>query len=177
MISASEFTEWSAAEWRKFRCGAAASGRRGLVRLRPLSVGNRRHSSGIDRGYPDPIVIDEYIPENNTLYLIPRQLVCRNPVDLFLFQSGKKAFHPGIVKAMSGAAEALLKSCLAECRSERFAGILTSSVTVKDSSVKLLAVLQFKFFYSSDTKLFLHVVIHCNGKNLAVIAIQNGRQV
>ena len=83
MKTAPEFTEWSVAERRKFRCGAAVSGYR--RRPRPFAVRSRRKSSGVDRGYADPVVVHEYVSENNALHLIPRQSVRRDPVDFFLF--------------------------------------------------------------------------------------------
>ena len=45
--------------------------------------------------------------ENNRLYLFSRQLVRRNLIDLLFLERGKKALHPCVVEAMSGAAEAL----------------------------------------------------------------------
>ena len=78
---------------------------------------------------------------------------------------------------MSCAAEALNKPCLSECGSERFAGVPASSVTVKDRSADLLPVLQFKLCHGSDAKLLLHIAIHCYGKDLAVVAIENCRYV
>ena len=85
----------------------AASGGGRCVRFRPFAIRDRRKSSGVDRGYADPVVVDEDISENNTLDLIPRQLICRDSVDFFFLQGGKKTFHAGIVKAMPGAAETL----------------------------------------------------------------------
>ena len=177
MINAPEFTEWSVAERRKFRCGAAPSGCRLRVCFRPFAVCNRRKSSGIDRGYADSVVVHEYVPENNALHLIPSQLVCGDPVDLFLLQCRKKAFHSCVIKAMPCTAETLDKPCLSECGSECFAGVLTSSVTVKDRSSDLLPVLQFKLCHGSDAKLLLHIAIHCYGKDLSVVAIENCRYV
>lgn len=54
---------------------------------------------------------------------------------------------------------------------------LTSSVTVKDCSADLLPVLQFKLCHGSDAKLLLHIAIHCYGKNLSVVAIENCRYI
>ena len=82
MKTAPEFTEWSEAERRKFRCGAEVSGYR--RRPRPFAVRSRRKSSGVERGYADPVVVHEYVSENNAPHLIPRQSVRRDPVDFFL---------------------------------------------------------------------------------------------
>lgn len=78
---------------------------------------------------------------------------------------------------MTCTAETLNKPCLSECGSECFAGVLTSSVTVKDCSADLLPVLQFKLCHGSDAKLLLHIAIHCYGKNLSVVAIENCRYI
>ena len=151
----------SVEERRKFRCGAVPTGYRRRICFRPFAVCNRRKPSGIDRGYADSVIVHEYVPENNALHLIPCQLVCGDPVDLFLLQGRKKALHSGIIKAMSCAAETLNKPRLPKCGSECFAGVLTSSVTVKDRSADLLSVLQFKLCHGSDAKLLLHIAIHC----------------
>ena len=163
MINAPEFPEWSEAERRKFRCGAEPSGYRRRVRLSPFAICNRRKSFGIDRGYADSVVVHEYVPKNDTLHLLPRQFVRSNPIDFFFLQGCKKAFHSRVVKAMSGTAEALNKTCIPECGSECFARVLTSSVTVKDCSADFPAVLQFKLLHCSDTKLLFNITIHCYG--------------
>lgn len=136
-----------------------------------------RHPSGIDRGYADPVVVDECVSENNAFDLLPCQFVRGDPVDLFLLQGRKKALHPRVVKAMSRPAEALGKSCPFERISECFAGILTSSVAVKDCAAELFSILHFKLLYGSDAKLLLHIAVHCNGKDLTVVAIENRRQI
>ena len=163
MKTAPEFPSFRYAPLRKFRCGAAASGYRRHFCFRPFAVRSRRKPSGVDRGYADPVVVHEYVSENNALHLIPCQSVRRDPVDLFLLQGCKKAFHSRIVKAMPRAAEALNKSCLPERSPECLAGVLTSPVTVKDRSADLFPVLQSKLRYGSDAELLLHVVVHCCG--------------
>lgn len=161
----------------KFRCGAATSGDRRRVCPRPFAVRNRRKPSGVDRGYADPVVVHEYVPENNALHLIPCQFVRGDPVDFFLLQCCKKAFHSRVVKAMSRAAEALNKSCLTECGFECFAGVLTSAVTMKDRSADLFPVLQSKLRHGSGAEFLFHIAVHCYRKYLAVVAIENCRQV
>ena len=81
-----------------------ASGSRLRVLSRPFSVRSRRHSSGVDRGDPDPVVVDEDIPEYDRFHLFAAQSVCCDPVDLFLLQGCKETLHPRVVKAMSGSA-------------------------------------------------------------------------
>ena len=78
---------------------------------------------------------------------------------------------------MPGAAEALYKPRIFQNCPECLTGILASSVTVKDGYFELLAVLQFKFLNGSDTKLFLHIAIHSNRKDLAVVTIENCRKI
>ena len=107
-------------------CGAATSGDRLRVRFSPFAVRSRRKSSGFDRGYADPVIVHEYVPENDALHLTLRQFVRGDPVDFFLLQGCKKAFHSRIVKAISGTAEALNKPCLPKHGSECFSGMLTS---------------------------------------------------
>lgn len=177
MINAPEFTEWSVAERRKFRCGAAPSGRHRRVCFRPFAVCNRRKSSGIDRGYADSVVVHEYVPENDALHLLPCQLIGGYPVYLFFFQGCEKAFHFCVIKAMPCTAETLNKPCLSECSPECFAGVLTSSVTVKYRSADLLPVLQFELCHGSDAKLLFHIAIHCYGKDFSVVAVKNWRYV
>lgn len=177
MIDAPEFTEWSVAERRKYRCGAAPSGCRRRVCFRPFAVCNRRKSSRIDRGYADSVILYEYVPENDALHLIPCQFVRRDPVNLFLLQGRKKAFHSCVIKAMPCTAKTLNKPCLSEGASECFAGVLTSSVAVKNRSADLLPVLQCKLCHGSDAKLLLHIAIHCYGKDFSVVAIENCRYV
>lgn len=106
-----------------------------------MLIRSRRKSSGIDRGYADPVIVHEYVPENDALHLIPRQFVRGDPVDFFLLQGCKKAFHSRIVKAISGTAEALNKSCIPERSPECLAGVLTSPpVSVKDRSADFFRI-------------------------------------
>ena len=65
----------SVAERRIFRCGAATSGDRLRVRFSPFAICNRGNLSGIDRGYANPVIVHEYVPENDALHLTLRQLV------------------------------------------------------------------------------------------------------
>ncbi len=67
-------------------CGAATSGDRLRVRFSPFAVRSRRKSSGFDRGYADPVIVHEYVPENDALHLTLRQLVA----DFSFFRGAKK---------------------------------------------------------------------------------------
>lgn len=69
MKTAPEIPSFRYAPLRKFRCGAATSGDRRRVCPRPFAVRNRRKPSGVDRGYADPVVVHEYVPENNYWYV------------------------------------------------------------------------------------------------------------
>ncbi len=86
-------------------CGGIGSSCR--LRLRPLPVLRRRQSQRVARIDPNAVVVDKNIAENDRFDLFSRQLVCRNLVDLLFFERGEKTFHPCVVEAMSGAAEAL----------------------------------------------------------------------
>ena len=106
----------------------------------------------IDQGYSDPIVVNEYVSEDDALYLFTCQPICGYPVYLFFFQS----------RAMSRAAQTLYQSYLFQGISERFAGILASPVAVKDCFFELLSVLQFQLLYDSDVQRLLHFIVHCD---------------
>ena len=59
-------------------CGGVCLVRRGdirRVRFSPFAICNRGNLSGIDRGYADPVIVHEYVPENDALHLTLRQLV------------------------------------------------------------------------------------------------------
>ncbi len=86
-------------------CGGIESGCR--LRLRPLPVLRRRQSQRVARIDPNAVVVGKNIAENDRFDLFSRQLVCRDLVDLLFFERGEKTFHPCVVEAMSGAAEAL----------------------------------------------------------------------
>ena len=86
-------------------CGGIESGCR--LRLRPLPVLHRRQSQWVARIDPNAVVVDKNIAENDRFDLFSRQLVRRDLVDLLFLERGKKALHPCVVEAMSGAAETL----------------------------------------------------------------------
>ena len=86
-------------------CGGIGSGCR--LRLRPLPVLRRRQSQRVARIDPNAVVVGKNIAENDRFDLFSRQLVRRDLVDLLFLERGKKALHPCVVEAMSGAAEAL----------------------------------------------------------------------
>ena len=86
-------------------CGGIGSSCR--LRLRPLPVLRRRQSQRVARIDPNAVVVDKNIAENDRFDLFSRQLVRRDLVDLLFLERGKKALHPCVVEAMSGAAEAL----------------------------------------------------------------------
>ena len=61
----------------------AVSGSRLRVLPYPLPVRSRRQSTGVDRGDPDPVVVDKDIPEHDRLHLFPGQLVRCDSVNLW----------------------------------------------------------------------------------------------
>lgn len=46
-----------------------------VIRDLQMLIRSRRKSSGFDRGYADPVIVHEYVPENDALHLTLRQLV------------------------------------------------------------------------------------------------------
>lgn len=97
----------------------------------PFTVFHRWQSHWIVRIYPQSIVVNKYISEDNTFYLLPGKLICCYLVNLFFFERCKETLHPGVVKAMPGAAEALDHSVLFQFFSERFTGILAATVRMQ----------------------------------------------
>ena len=67
----------------------------------------RGPAAGIGGVDPNPVVVDENVPEHHRLDLRHTETVGGNPVDQFLFQSREEALHPGVVVAVRHAAQAL----------------------------------------------------------------------
>lgn len=99
-----------------------------LLRLRPLPVLHRRQPQRVARIDPDAVVVDKNIAKNNRLYLFSRQLVRRNLIDLLFLERGKKALHPCVVEAMSGAAETLYHAAAPKLCAKGCAGVLTPAI-------------------------------------------------
>lgn len=57
-----------------------------VIRDWQMLIRSRRKSSGIDRGYADPVIVHEYVPENDALHLTLRQFVA----DFSFFRGAKK---------------------------------------------------------------------------------------
>ena len=148
--------ERSVTEKIQLRRATLSSGRRGG--FCPLAICDRSKPTRIDRGYANPIVVDKDVPEDDTFHLFPRQLVCRNSVNLFFLQGCEKALHPCVIKAVSRAAEALLQSGILQRIPEGFAGVLAASVAVEDRSLELLAVLHHQLLYGTDAQ-FLFMLL------------------
>ena len=153
LITAPEFTkwEWSVAERRIFRCGAATSGDRLRVRFSPFAICNRGNLSGIDRGYANPVIVHEYVPENDALHLTLRQLVA----DFSFFKVAKSfpfSYCQSNLRYRWGFEQALSPEA-------RFWMLLWYAdfppVTVKDRSADLFHVLQSKLRRGSDANFLL----------------------
>ena len=160
LITAPEFTEWewSVAERRIFRCGAATSGDRLRARFSPFAICNRGNLSGIDRGYADPVIVHEYVPENDALHLTLRQFVAD-----FSFFKVAKSFpfsHCQSNLRYRWGSEQVLHPGAQSWMPRR---LLTSPVAVKDRSADLFPVLQSKLRCGSDAALLLHIAVHCCG--------------
>ena len=70
------------------------------------------------------VIVSEYIPEDDRLYLCHLHPVSRYPVEKFFLQCGKEALHPGIVVTVTYSAQALAKMVFLKFRSEVFTGVL-----------------------------------------------------
>ena len=149
--------ERSETEKIQLRRATLSGGRRGG--FCPLAICNRSKPTRIDRGYANPIVVDKDVPEDDTFHLFPRQLVCRNSIDLFFLQGREKALHTCVVKAVSRAAEALLQSGVLQRIPESFAGVLAAAVAVEDCSLELLTVLRHQLLYGTDAQFLFHVAV------------------
>ena len=96
------------------------------------SPGFRRPAAGVGGIDPNPVVVDENVPEHQRLDLRHAQAVSGNPVDQFLLQRREEALHPGVVIAVSHAAQTLRQSLPGKLRAERLAGVLAAAVAVQD---------------------------------------------
>ena len=61
---------------------------------------------------PGLVIVSEYVPEDDPLYVFHLHPVGRYPVQKLLLQCGKEALHPGIVIAMAYPAQALMQMFL-----------------------------------------------------------------
>ncbi len=81
-------------------------------------------AAGIGSIDPNPVVVDENVPEHQRFDLRHTETVSGNPVDQFLLQRSEEALYPGIVIAVCHTAQALRQSLTFELRAERLAGVL-----------------------------------------------------
>ena len=120
------------------------------------------------------VVIGKYVTEHARLDLLHGHSVSRDTIKQFLLQRSEEALHPGIVIAMRDAAEALRETHLLQCLAEPSACILTAAVAVQDRTSDRIAVQSFDRVH---TQFLLHVVPHDQREDLAVVAIQDWRDI
>ena len=78
--------------------------------LLQCAIYHRRISAWVRCINSHSIVISKHISKNDCLYCIPFHFVSRDPIEKFLFQSCKKAFHSGIIITVIHSAQALFHS-------------------------------------------------------------------
>ena len=97
-------------------------------------------------------------------------------IQLFFFQCGKEALHTSVVIAVSSTAEALDEPVCYKLPAKGIACILAATVAVKDRSVES-AVLLTQLFYGVYAEFFLHIITHFKSYDLAVEAVEDGRNI
>ena len=102
--------------------------------------------------------------------------VSRYAIKFLFFESCKKTLHTGIVVAVSSTAQALYQTGFRKLAAESIACILTASVAVQDSSVES-AILLTKLFNSIYAKFLFHVITHFESYDLAVVAVEDRRNI
>ena len=107
--------------------------------------------------------------------MIHRHPICRNAIDQFFLERGKEALHPGIVVAMRHAAEALDKTVHSQRLPKSVAGVLAATVAVENSSADRKPAR--RGLDRVDAQFLPHIVLHAQGEDLAVEAVQDGRNV
>lgn len=103
-------------------------------------------------------------------------LVKREPVKQILFQGGEKAFHPGVVKAASGASHALPELVMSEGISVFPAGILAAPVRMQNQTGPLSETAD-SVMKSGNTKPGLFMLPHRKSNDGAVETVQNGGKI
>ena len=96
------------------------------------SPGFRGPAAGIGGVDPNPVVVDENVPEHQRLDLRHTETIGGNPVDQFLLQRREEALHPGVVVAVRHTAQALHQTLPGKLRTERLAGILAAALHFDD---------------------------------------------
>jgi len=135
------------------------------------SPGFRGPAAGVGGIDPNPVVVDENVPEHQRLDLRHTETVGGNPVDQFLLQRREEALHPGVVVTVGHAAQTLRQSLPGKLRAERLAGVLAPAVAVQDGIP--YGEPTCHGFDGVDAQLLLHVVPHFQRENLAAIAVHD----
>ena len=122
------------------------------------------------------IVVAEDVSEDNSFDFFTLHSVGRDLIQLFFFQRGKEAFHTGIIVAMGSTAEALDEPVCNKFPAEGIACVLAATVAVKGRSGES-AVLLTQLFYGVYAEFFLHIITHFKSYDLAVEAVEDGRNI
>lgn len=136
-----------------------------------LSEGFRGPAARIGGVDPNPVVVDEHVPEHLRFDLRHAQAIGGNPVDQFLLQRRKEALHPGVIVTVSHAAQALRQTLPGKLRAERLAGVLAAAIAVQDGIPHRKPV--GHGFDRVNTQLLLHVVPHTQREDLAAVAVHD----
>ena len=123
-----------------------------------------------------PVVIYKHIAEDDGLYLLSCHFVSGYPIYLLFLECCKKAFHPSIVEAVSGSAETLNHSVLAQFFLTCFTGILTAPVAVDNGSFQI-RILLGKLSDCVYTQFLLHVIVHLQCHYFTVKTVHDRRNI
>lgn len=121
------------------------------------------------------VVVDENIMSYQRFHLVHRHAVGRNSIEKLLFERGEEALHSHVVVAMRDATETLTQAAVFQLLSKRIAGVLAATVGVQDRAADRET--PGSSLERVDAQLLAHVVVHAQGKNLAVEAIHDWRDV
>ena len=131
----------------------------------------RGPAAGIGGVDPNPVVVDEHVPEHQRLDLFHAQAIGGYLVDQFLLQRREEALHPRVIIAVGDAAQALRQSLPGKLRPERFAGVLAPAITVQDRSPHRKPA--GHGLDRIDAQFLLHVVPHAQREDFSVEAVRD----
>ena len=141
-----------------------------------VSHDRRRVSSWVKTVYSHCVVITKYVSEDDGFDLVTLHPVSRYAIKFLFFESCEKALHTGIVVAVSSTAQALYQTGFRKLAAESIACILAASVAVQDSAFKISAS-GSQLLYCVNTEFLFHVVVHFKSYDLAVVAVEDRRNI